>query len=68
MSGSKVIKKIFVEDISASHNHPASEIDILKKEFEYNLKVRSSSESITLARIYQQEESKIYVFVWRNIY
>ena len=61
MSGSKVIKKISFEDISASHNYPASEIDILKKEFEYNLKVRSSSESIPLARIYQQKESKIYV-------
>ena len=47
------------EDIIESHNHAANEMHILKKEFERNLIVRSSTESLPMPKIYQQEETKI---------
>ena len=36
-------------------------MDIIKKEFEYNMAIRSSTETLFLTRIFQQEESKSYV-------
>ena len=54
------VSKITLEDITSGHKHSSSEIDVLAKEFEYNLITRSSSESLPLPRIFQQEESKSY--------
>jgi hypothetical protein len=60
VSGNLVTKKISKEDIAATHKHDTSELDLLAKNFEFNLVSRAASEGIPLPRIYQQEQSKAY--------
>ena len=46
-----MVNNVALEDISSGHKHSPSGIDVLAKDFEYNLITRSSSESLPLPRI-----------------
>ena len=37
VSGVNVVKKLTAEDIAATHKHPSSQLDIIRKNFEFNL-------------------------------
>jgi hypothetical protein len=60
VSGVNVSKKFSLEDIEITHKHPASELEIIRKQFEHNLISRSTTETLPLPKIHQQEESKMY--------
>ena len=60
VSGVNVVKKLIVEDIAETHKHPSSELEILRKTFEFNLVSRSATETLPLPRVHQQEVDKMY--------
>ena len=68
VSGVKVDKKITSEDVAVTHKHPSSELEIIRKNFEYNLVARSSIETLPLPRVHQQELDKMYLLAAQKGY